>query len=168
MIVLWNQYPDFENVFSWLNWATLKNIHRNMTEETYGPYTGGHFDGSTGRTLCMHMMLCSQGTRAVPFMEGLRLGGIKDKGSLYLSLESDRKWTGKICFDPPRTEYKTATINWARINQMPQWFVVRPEQKYAVNFLGLKSEVVDGQKLIDGIKLTATPGQTQRILVTPL
>jgi hypothetical protein len=114
------------------------------------------------------MMLCAQGVRAVPFIAGLRLGGIQSNGSLYLTLDSDAEWSGKICFDSPRVSQKAARIDWARINEMPQWFVARPKQKYAVSFLGSDSDVMDGQKLIGGLELAVTPGQIQRILVIPL
>lgn len=171
MIVLWNRDQFINGVFDWLDWSTLRGgFYRTHTKgkEKYGPYTGAHFDGSTGRTLCMHMMLCSQGVRTVPFIEGLRLGGIQKDGKLYLSLESEKEWTGKLCFDSPRTEHKAATINWARINMMPQWFVARPDKKYSISIFGAEPKVVDGQKLIDGIEMNILPRQIKPIEITPL
>jgi hypothetical protein len=89
-------------------------------------------------------------------------------GSLYLSIDSDTEWNGKICFDWPRAEHAAAEINWARINEMPQWFVVKPEEEYRVRFPDSESDVMAGQKLIDGIELAVTPGQMQRIMITPM
>jgi len=126
--VLWNRYPDVPEAFEWLDWATRQHIHRRHPDRKYGPYTGGHFDGSAGRTLCIHMMLCSQGVRALPFAEGLRLGAVQRGGELFLTFESEAAWEGRLLFDGPRTQHKGATLDWARINEMPQWFVVRPER----------------------------------------
>lgn len=169
MIDLWNKYPSVDGVFEWLDWSTLRYHRFNFNGmKEYGPYTGHHFDGSLGRTLCSHMMICSQGVRTVPFIEGLRLGGIQEDGTLYLSLESDKEWKGKLYFDSPRTEYKTATLNWARINMMPQWFIARPGKKYSINVFGSKPEVVDGQELINGIEMRIFQGQIKPVQVTPL
>lgn len=169
MVDLWNKYPDIEGVFDWLEWST-HFYHRGNKNgiEKYGPYTGRHFDGSLGRTLCSHMMVCTQGVRTVPFAEGLRLGGIQKEETLYLSVESDKDWNGRLCFDGPRTEHKAATLNWARINMMPQWFVARPGKKYNVTVFGEKTMVVDGQDLIDGLPVRVVPGQIIPFQVTPL
>ncbi|MGV8096725.1 MAG: hypothetical protein AB2L24_33115 [Mangrovibacterium sp.] len=170
MIVLWNQYPSVDGVFDWLDWSTL-HYHRTNNfngMEKYGPYTGGHFDGSTGRTLCLHMMLCSQRVRTVPFKEGLCLGGFKKDSALYLSLESDNKWSGKLCFDGLRTEYKTATLNWARINEIPQWFIVRPGRKYRINIFGSHPLILDGQELINGLKINIQAGQLIPVQIVTL
>jgi hypothetical protein len=167
MIVLWNRAQHIEGGFEWLDWATHQHVHRRHSEREYGPFTGGHFDGSTGRTLCLHMMLCSGGVRAVPFAEGLRLGAVEKEGELFLMLEADATWRVRLCFDGPRAEHKGATINWARINEMPRWFVVRPERKYTVVLDSGEPAIVAGERLIRGLQVALGPKGLRRIRVTP-
>lgn len=165
MLVLWNRYRDVEGAFDWLDWSTHQHCHRRTPDAKYGPYNGGHFDGSTGRCLCLHMMLCSQGVRAIRFTEGVGVGAVQDNGELLLSVSAAIPWSGKLRFDSPRCEFPTATINWARLNEMPQWFVVRPDKKYHVCVDGSDAVVVDGGWLIEGFPLEVDEDQTCRICV---
>jgi len=167
MIVLWHRYRDVDGVFPWLDWATRQHVHRRQVHAQYGPFTGGHFDGSTGRTLVMHMMLASQGVRCQAFAEELCLGGVVSDGSLHLTIESGRPWNGKLIFDGPRSEYPTARLDWARLNEMPQWFVARPGRKYLVTVDQETPRRMDGAELIDGLEVGCHPSVAKRILVQP-
>jgi len=163
MIVLANRFPHLAGVFPWLDWATRQDAHRRELKSGCGPYTGGHFDGSTGRTLCLHMMLCSQGARALPFVEGLRLGAIRRGDVLDLWLVCHKPWSGKLCFDGPRTEHRGARIDWARINEMPQWHVVRPELRYGVARDQGDPQPLYGRELIQGMPMTVEAGRPTKI-----
>ncbi len=167
MLVLWNRYPDIEGAFEWLDWSTHGHCHRRYPDKKYGPYNGGHFDGSTGRCLCLHMMLCSQGVRALPFTEGVGVGAVQSEGELFLTVRATAPWGGAIRFDGPRTEHKAATINWARLNEMPQWFVVRPEKEYRIKVGDAKAVVVKGSKLIDGFPVTVGENGMTRLCIRP-
>ena len=165
MVILWKRYP-ISGGFEWLDWATRQHIHRRHGKtRQYGPFTGGHFDGSTGRTLCAHMMVCSQGVRTVPFVEGLRLGSVQDDGELFLTMESDKRWEGKLCFDCPRDEQRGATADWARVNEAPLWFVARPEREYRVTVDGAKPIEVTGKRLIEGLNMAVRPREVRKIRV---
>lgn len=168
ILSLLRRYPHLEGTYPLLDWMTLQHIHRRQPEKKYGPYTGGHFDGSTGRTLCIHMMLHSQGVRTIPFQEGLRLGGVQKDDVLYLYLDNSRRqpWTGRLRFDWPRNEYEAGRINWARINETPQWYAVRPGQTYSVTIDDQRPRILLGRQLIDGLRLEAAPNQTRHIRVT--
>jgi hypothetical protein len=166
MLVLWNRYPETGDATAWLDWATLQHKHRRYPDRKYGPFEGGHFDGSTGRTLCLHMMLCSQGLRAAPFLEGLGVGALQRDGELLLIVQSSEAWSGRLYFDHPRNEYPTATIDWARINEMPAWFVARPEVKYTVRVDAAEPVRLSGRELIDGLPMTVRSGGTRRIRIT--
>jgi len=111
------------------------------------------------------MMLCSQGVRAAPFAEGVGVGAVQRDGELLLTARAAGPWSGILRFDSPRSEYPTAKINWARLNEMPQWFVVRPENKYHVQVDGADAIVVDGGKLIDGFPVKVGENQIRRIRV---
>jgi hypothetical protein len=166
MIVLWNRDRNVSGVFDWLDWATHQGGHRrHCPDAPYGPGNGGHFDGSTGRTLCLHMMFCSRGVRAVPCPDGLRLGGVQLGDRLFLSISSDDDYRGRLFFDRPRNEYPTATIDWARINEMPAWFVVRSKRNYSVRFDDGEPAAILGRTLINGIEVSVDAGRTLRIEV---
>lgn len=170
ILTLMTRYPDLEGMYELLDWTTLQHIHRRQSQEKYGPYTGGHFDGSTGRTLCIHMMLHSQGVRTAPFVEGLRLGGVQKDGKLYLSLSNCRSeaWKGLLRFDWPRNEGKAGIINWSRINEYPQWFTVRPEKSYQVAIDDQPARKMTGKELMQGLAIDVHPEQTKHIWVAPV
>lgn len=166
MIILANRLGIFDRqVFEWLDWMTLQSEHRKHLDEQYGPYLNAHDDGSTGRCLCTHMMACSQGVRHAPFQEGLRLGARPCGDGLVLSLESDKPYEGKLRFDWPRGVYPAGTLDWARLNEMPEWFVVEPDRKYAVTLNGEREQVTRGRALIDGLRVGVEPGVIRMVRV---
>jgi len=166
MIILTNRLGMFDNqVFEWLDWMTLQSEHRKHLDRQYGPYINAHDDGSTGRCLCTHMMVCSRGVRHEPFQEGLQIGGMPFGDGLVLSLESEEPYRGKLRFDRPRCVYPTGTLDWARLNEMPAWFVVEPEKKYIVTLNGSQEMVMLGEKLIDGLSVTVEPGVIRTVWV---
>lgn len=168
MVVLWNRYRDVPDAFAWLDWTTHQGGHRrNAPNSRYGPGNGGHLDGSTGRTLCLHLMLCSCGVRAGPRCGTLRLGGVQHDGGLLLALAGDADWRGTLRFDGPRGEFAGAAIHWARINEMPRWFVVRPDREYLVRLDGQPAEALAGRRLIEGLPVELRAGQQRRIEVQP-
>jgi hypothetical protein len=167
MILLWKRYRGVGDAFDWLDWATLQHIHRKRVHPTYGPYTGGHFDGGVGRCLCMHRMLCSQGVRAEPFAKGVQVGAIQQDGSLYLTALCDESWNGKLIFDGPRTRFPAATLDWARLNEMPQWFVADPDQSYTVRVNDEAAKTETGASLSAGLPVRLNPNTLVKILITP-
>jgi len=166
MIILTNRLGIFDKqVFEWLDWMTLQSEHRKHLDKQYGPYLNAHDDGSTGRCLCTHMMACSQGVRHEPFQEGLRIGGMPFGEGLVLSLESAKPYQGKLRFERPRCVYPTGTLDWARLNEMPAWFVVEPEKKYIVTLNGSQEMVMLGRELIDGVPISVEPGIIRTVWV---
>ena len=165
MIVLWNRYRHVEGVFDWLDWATLRHKHRRHRDKKYGPFDGGHFDGSTGRSLAMQMMMCSQGVRILPFVEGIGAGGVTQGDGLLLALTAKSDWAGRVCFDRPRGEFPTANIDWARLNEMPQWFVVRPHADYLVTIDKGSPKQLTGRQLIDGLRIEVGANVPRRVFV---
>ncbi len=65
----------------------------------------------------------------------------------------------------PAATYGSLTMNWARINEMPQWWVVQPEQEYSLQMGALPAQVVSGQKLIDGVPIDVAAGESLKIQV---
>lgn len=163
MIILWNRYPEVPDVATWLDWTTQIAGFRRLADPHYGPGVGGHTDGCIGRNLCAHMMLQSQGVRAVPHQDGLACGAVRSNGGLDLLVRSEKAWLGRLCFDRPRNEYPLATIDWARINEMPQWYVVEPRAVYEVGVDGAAPTRVSGESLIRGLEIKLDASQLHRI-----
>lgn len=167
MVALWNRYRDVPGVFEWLDWMTIRGGLRTP-KGPFGPGEGLHDDGTTGRCLCRHMMVCSQGIRAVPFQKGLGCGAIQvASGELWLVVSSEAAWKGRLCFDWPRNEFPAGVIDWARIVEMPQWYVVRPERNYRVTIDASPARILPGSELIRGLELSLSAGLKVRMRVTP-
>jgi hypothetical protein len=165
MIILWNRYPDVPGVPEWLDWTTWIGGFRREADLRFGPGVGGHTDGCIGRNLCAHMMLQSQGVRAVPYQDGLGCGAVLSRNGLRLFVRSEKVWSGRLCFDRPRNTHPLATIDWARVNEMPQWFVVDPASVYEVRMDEADPSHLRGDALIRGIELKLVAGQRLRIEV---
>ncbi|HPS55881.1 MAG TPA: hypothetical protein PLP05_09795 [Sedimentisphaerales bacterium] len=169
MIILSNSYYDYksEEVFDWLDWATIKSgQHRQKMTQKFGPGNGGHFDGSTGRTLCLHMMRCSQGVRPLPYIRGLGCGAVKKDKTLYIYLESqDSPWEGALVFDSPREIHNKTRVDWARINSAPSWFTIYPELSYKVSIDNNPPITVKGDKLIEGLPVKIKSDDHMKLVV---
>ncbi|MCK4982173.1 MAG: hypothetical protein KAS17_04565 [Victivallaceae bacterium] len=168
MIILSNLYDyKSEEVFDWLDWATIKSgKHRKNRTLNFGSGNGGHFDGSTGRTLCLHMMRCSQGVRTIPYIKGLGCGAVKKGQTLYIYLESqDSLWNGTLLFDPQRKIYHENKLDWARINSAPSWFTVHPESSYKVSINNKPPVTIKGKKLIKGLPVNIKSGKHIKLVV---
>jgi hypothetical protein len=168
MVILWSRYGEVPGVPEWLDWTThVGGLRREATPE-YGPGVGGHTDGCIGRNLCAHMMLQSQGVRAIPYQDGVECGAVRSGDSLHLLVRTREPWTGRLCFDRPRNVHPLATMDWARINEMPQWYVVEPGAEYAVSVDDAAASRRSGESLIGGIELEMAAGAAHRIVVRKL
>ncbi len=168
MVILTNRLGIFDQqVFDWLDWAILRDNQRRNDNNKYGPYRNAHNDGGAGRCLCTHMMVCSRGVRNLPFQDGVCVGAMPSGDRLVLTIESDKPYQGKLCFDRPRCAYPTGTLDWARVNEMPTWFVAQPDHKYTVTVDGSQPKTVSGKDLIDGLPITLEPDKTQTLCVQP-
>ena len=168
MIILWNRYPEVPGIPEWLEWTTHIGGLRREASPEYGPGVGGHTDGCIGRNLCAHMMLQSQGVRAVPWIDGPACGAVPVQGGLFVSVRSERDWSGRLCFDPPRNVHAAANMDWARINEMPQWYVVDPAAAYDVDVDGEGAQRAAGSSLIAGLEMHLQAGQTRTVVVRKL
>ncbi len=168
MIVLAGRQPDLPGAFDWLDWATRQGGHRaRRADARYGPGSGGHFDGSTGRTLCLHRMLCSAGVRPLPADGDLECGAQQAGDALRIVLHSRSGWNGRLHFDGPRWQARGVPLDWARINEMPRWFVVDPDRPYEVTGLAPGPLRRTGNKLIAGLAARVEAGKTRELHVRP-
>ena len=111
------------------------------------------------------VVACSQGVRAAPFAKGVDLGAHKNGNELFVTLKAEQPWSGRLVFDGPRTRHAAGTLDWARLNEMPQWFVVQPERRYWVSLDESAPRVMSGAELTTGLALDAAPQKVIRIRV---
>jgi len=110
----------------------------------------------------------NQGTTLHPWREDLIAGAVPDGQTLHISLRSEEKWEGRLAFDTPRSvQNMNLPLDWPRINQFPEWYVVTPGKKYRVTLNGSRrGTVYSGEDLARGLALKLTPGELLRIRVT--
>ncbi len=83
------------------------------------------------------------------------------------SVEADQAWAGRLAFDRPRSERKAARLDWARINETPEWFTVRPGTSYAVVVDSKKPLRIDDAELIQGVTVRVSADKPHKIRVAP-
>ena len=84
-------------------------------------------------------------------------------------MKAKSEWSGKLTFDITRHRiYMGFKHDWPRMNTMPEWFTVQPNQKYVVrNVTRGSQEIYTGQQLHEGLFVELQAGQERRLFVTP-
>jgi hypothetical protein len=73
---------------------------------------------------------------------------VRNGKTLHLYLSSEQPWTGRLLFDRARHQsIMKLPVDYPRINQFPEWFILPPEWHP------------------DGMPLTLTPGKAQRLKI---
>ncbi len=121
-----------------------------------GMVEGIYPDGNFTRTSIMYSLWKSQGAHCLPWRKDLKLGAELKDGELFISISAESPWEGKLTFDRERhKEILNLPIDYTRINQFPEWYVVDREQKYEiVSSSSELSGVYDGNQLIDGVPIS--------------
>ena len=135
---LYNRIPDAD-VADWIN-SEIK-VMWSMQQEN-GIIEGWHGDGNFARTTIMHNLWKSKGLYAKPWRSDLLLGAEQKGDSLYISIKSEKPWSGKLYFDFKRyKENLHLPIDWPRINQFPQWYAVGMDENYSI------IDINDGERI---------------------
>jgi hypothetical protein len=123
-------------------------------------------DGSFARTSILVAGLASQGIRAEPWREDLRLGAAADGRSLHVTLCADAPWTGRLRFDHARSRRDLhLPLNYPRINELPEWMVVAESASYEVTVDGGPARRLKGSALIEGLPLEVEAASELRLLL---
>lgn len=153
-------------------WSLQDSAHRSGTEAYRGNgiIEGWHGDGNFARTTLMYCLWKAQGVTAYPWNEDLYLGAISHDNGILVSLLSEEQWTGTISFDRARYRHIfNLPLDYPRINQFPEWFVVSPEKKYRVTFpTGDASGRYTGEELIAGIEINLEKNRQIAVLIQPM
>ncbi len=117
---LFNRDP-VEPTADWMD-SEMKVMWAKQQED--GVIEGWHGDGNFARTTIMYCLWKSKGLTAQPWRVDLRLGAEMLQDTLWITLEADSAWQGRLIFDKPRhREALNLPFDWPRINQFPEWFV---------------------------------------------
>jgi len=128
-----------------------------------------HGDGNYARTTIMYALWKTQGLHVEPWRSDVRVGAVRSGDTLFVHLASDQPWTGRIRFDRPRhRDFLKLPLDYPRINQFPEWFVVDASKHYQVHELGdTKSSRHPGSALVSGFQVSLAADEAKRIQVDP-
>jgi len=119
------------------------------------------------RTAVIHALMHTQGLVARPWRQGLLLGACSVDGRLYIVMKADTDWSGRLVFDIPRhRSFMGFSRDWPRINTLPEWYTVEPDQTYAVRVLsGGSRKTCTGRELREGLPVALRSGEEQLLLI---
>jgi len=133
---LLNRAPDHADAASVEAWLDTETRVMWEKQRPDGIVEGWHGDGNFARTTIMYCLWKTQGVTLQPWRQDLRLGAARAGDRLLLTLRSDRPWKGRLIFDRPRhAEHLKLPLDWPRINQFPEWFVVKAGRTYGVTYV---------------------------------
>lgn len=146
-IVLLNRIPNAEQ-FEVLDTCVKRFLGRQRDDGIIEDWYG---DGNYVRTALMYALMKSQGTWVEPWREDLRLGAAPTGDGVLIVIESDRPWDGLLRFDLPRHRvHFNMPVNYPRLNEFPEWFVVEQDLLYEVT-TGGHTEIRCGGELRAGL-----------------
>ena len=140
-------------------WSLQDSSYRSnaLLWQNQGIIEGWHGDGNFARTTIMYCLWKSQGTSLHPWREDLLAGAVLDDNTLHISLRAEGEWEGRLAFDTKRSvENMKMPLDWPRINQFPEWYVVIPGASYKVTIgNSRRSTVYSGEALARGLDIIA-------------
>lgn len=161
-LTLFNREP-IASVAEWLDSQTRLMWQRQQPD---GVIEGWHGDGNFARTTLMYALWKTQGLTIEPWREDVRFGAVREGQRLFVTLEADRPWQGRLIFDRPRhREHMHLPLDYPRINQFPEWFVVSADARCRVRTGGGRAVKTSAATLREGLPLTLTPGRETRLIV---
>lgn len=153
-------------------WSMQDSSHREQALKWKGSgiIEGWHGDGNFARTSIMYCLWKTQGITIHPWREDVLFGAVEKDGNLFLSLHTEEEWEGLIKFDFSRSEHTmNLPLDYPRINQFPEWFVVSNEKEYRLDFTGdNREEVLKGKILKAGIPIKIDADRFYHLLVQAL
>jgi hypothetical protein len=131
-----------------------------------GIIEGWHGDGNFARTSLMVALWKTQGVTVEPWRADVRFGAARDGDMVVLTLAADKPWAGRVVFDQPRHKlFMKLPLDYARINQFPEWFTVDGAARYAVEVGTDGARDQTGAELARGLTVHLEAGQTKLIHV---
>ncbi|MHC4528799.1 MAG: hypothetical protein ACYS29_13070 [Planctomycetota bacterium] len=127
-------------------------------------------EANTVRTVLIHAMMHTQNTIARPWRRDMQLGARAIEGGIAIVAKTDKPYLGRLEFDIPRHRiYIRFEKDWPRMNTMPEWFTVEPDNRYVLKNVTAGSETVyTGKQLHKGVPLELQAAIEQRLVLTIL
>lgn len=162
---LLNRLP-VDSAFDWVDREIQVLFARQKPD---GILEGWYGDGNSARTALMYALYKTQGISFSPWRDDLQAGASRGRGGvLRVFLKSVYPWSGHLRFDRPRhREFLNLPMDYARINQLPEWFAVEADARYEITVNGDNARTVTGKEL-HGLPLTLEPGKPALIAVKSL
>ncbi len=162
---LLSHLPD-ESAFEWVE-HEVKRMFAFQQED--GIIEGWWGDGNFCRTALMYAFYKTKGTWCEPWREDLKFAAEQDGERLQVYLRSDKPWSGRLHFDPPRhRHYLKMSTDYPRINAFPEWYTVEPLEVYVVEGLEKEPIMVLGEQLISGLAVELKAGQPLKFNIRPV
>lgn len=156
-LYLLNRLPTREG-FAWLEKMLPLFLGKQRDD---GIVEGWYGDGNYARTALMAALYFTQGATCHPWRSDLRLGAVREGHTLQLALTADKDWAGTLRFDTPRhREHLRLPVNYARLNEFPEWFTVETAFGYQLKIGHERSRRVTGAELAGGVPLRLKTGET--------
>jgi len=164
-INLYNREP-VASAAEWID-SEIKDMWRGQRAD--GVIEGWHGDGNSARTAIMYALWKSQGLTIQPWRADVRCGAVRHGGAIYVSITTDKPYSGRLLFDRPRhSAVMHLPIDYPRINQFPEWFTVALDKRYVIHYVGDNSDDTrTGQELLEGVPLELKPGVELRLIIKP-
>lgn len=135
-------------------------------QQPNGIIEGWHADGNFARTSLMYSLWKTQGTTIHPWRSDIKFGALREKDGLFIALRTQEPWSGKLVFDHPRHHKNMKLpLDYPRINQFPEWFVVDTGRTYKVT-QGWRTKTVSGETLRSGLPIKLDTRETTALRIT--
>ncbi len=157
---------DSAEIDAWLN--RILPIFFGCQRDS-GIVEGWYGDGNYARTALMAALYLTEGVHCAPWQDGLRIGAMRSGGGLTIRLQSERDWSGVLRFDTPRhRDTLRLPCDYPRLNKWPEWFTVERDADYSVTGIGTKPQVLKGNVLAAGLRVSLSAGGRLTIRVRQL
>jgi hypothetical protein len=134
-----------------------------------GRVSDGYLDGNYIRTTLLYAFSLTGGASLTPWSESVLLGAAPDGTCELLTLSSATRWQGRLRFDLPRHRlHLELPVNYPRLNEWPEWFVVDPTSEYTVRDGPSATPLAfSGSALAAGVELELIPGTPRELRICP-
>ena len=124
-------------------------------------------DESAARAALAYAWLKTAGMRIQPWQEDLSLGASASGDTLFVSIQADSPYLGRLVFDTPRhREIYRFTEPYPVHHGFPEWFAVDGESDYAIRITGAGGSAIwSGVLLKPGLRVALKAGESRYIRI---